>query len=93
MPPLPQLPAAQLLEMDRYAIAQAQALAAAVAADYARFEFHLVVQRLQTYCSEDLGGFYLDVLKDRLYTTAPEQRRPPVRANRARADPRHPAAS
>ena len=65
------LPAAQLLEMDRYAIAQARILAAAVAADYARFEFHLVVQRLQTYCSEDLGGFYLDVLKDRLYTAAP----------------------
>jgi isoleucyl-tRNA synthetase len=65
------IPADQLLEMDRYAIAQCQALAAAVAADYARFEFHLVVQRLQTYCSEDLGGFYLDVLKDRLYTTAP----------------------
>jgi isoleucyl-tRNA synthetase len=65
------LPAAQMLEMDRYAIAQAKALAAAVAADYARFEFHLVVQRLQTYCSEDLGGFYLDVLKDRLYTAAP----------------------
>src|SRR5450432_3826069 len=65
------LPNAQLLEMDRYAIAQAQALAAAVTADYARYEFHLVVQRLQTYCSEDLGGFYLDVLKDRLYTTAP----------------------
>ena len=35
-----------------------------------RYEFHLVVQRLQTYCSEDLGGFYLDVLKDRLYTAA-----------------------
>ena len=29
----------------------------------------MVVQRLQTFCSEDLGGFYLDVLKDRLYTT------------------------
>jgi isoleucyl-tRNA synthetase len=65
------LPADQLLEMDRFAITQARALAAAVAADYARFEFHLVVQRLQTYCSEELGGFYLDVLKDRLYTTAP----------------------
>ena len=65
------LPAAELLEMDRYAIAQAKTLAAEVAADYARFEFHLVVQRLQTYCSEDLGGFYLDVLKDRLYTAAP----------------------
>ena len=65
------LPPDQLLEMDRFAIAQVHALAAAVTNDYARYEFHLVVQRLQTYCSEDLGGFYLDVLKDRLYTTAP----------------------
>ena len=32
------------------------------------------VQRLQTYCSEDLGGFYLDVLKDRLYTAATRSR-------------------
>ncbi|MEF8767464.1 MAG: class I tRNA ligase family protein [Candidatus Accumulibacter contiguus] len=39
-------------------------------ADYERFEFHRVVQSLQTFCSEDLGGFYLDILKDRLYTTA-----------------------
>jgi isoleucyl-tRNA synthetase len=61
---------AQLLEMDRFAIAQLKTLAAAVAADYERYEFHLAVQRIQTYCSEDLGGFYLDVLKDRLYTTA-----------------------
>jgi isoleucyl-tRNA synthetase len=65
------VPLTQMLEMDRFALAQARALAAAVVADYARYEFHLVVQRLQTYCSEDLGGFYLDVLKDRLYTTAP----------------------
>src|SRR5207247_5332484 len=35
-----------------------------------RFEFHPVVQQLQTFCSEELGGFYLDVLKDRLYTAA-----------------------
>ncbi len=38
---------------------------------YDRYEFHLVVQRLQTFCSEDLGAFYLDILKDRLYTAAP----------------------
>ncbi|MEP6941821.1 MAG: isoleucine--tRNA ligase [Betaproteobacteria bacterium] len=57
-----------LLEIDRYALARAQVLADEVAADYDRYEFHLVIQRLQTYCSEDLGGFYLDVLKDRLYT-------------------------
>jgi isoleucyl-tRNA synthetase len=39
---------------------------------FGRYEFHPVVTRLQIYCSEDLGAFYLDVLKDRLYTTAPE---------------------
>ena len=39
-----------------------------VVADYERYEFHLIVQKLQTFCSEDLGGFYLDILKDRLYT-------------------------
>ncbi len=63
------VPIAGLLEIDRYALAAARALADAVEGDYARYEFHLVVQRLQTFCSEDLGGFYLDVLKDRLYTT------------------------
>jgi isoleucyl-tRNA synthetase len=68
------LPMDALLEVDRYAIAQARGVADAVAADYDRYEFHLVVQRLSTYCSEDLGGFYLDVLKDRLYTTAADSR-------------------
>ncbi len=64
------VPVAELFEIDRVALAQAQMMAIAVEADYGRYEFHLVVQRLQTYCSEDLGGFYLDVLKDRLYTAA-----------------------
>jgi isoleucyl-tRNA synthetase len=68
------IPLAELFELDRFALAQARMLLTAVEADYARYEFHLVVQRLQTYCSEDLGGFYLDVLKDRLYT-APQASR------------------
>jgi isoleucyl-tRNA synthetase len=68
--PADAVPQEALLEIDRFALAQAHALATAVEGDYARYEFHLVVQRLQTYCSEDLGGFYLDVLKDRLYTAA-----------------------
>ncbi|MBA4256484.1 MAG: isoleucine--tRNA ligase, partial [Polaromonas sp.] len=42
-----------------------------ILAHYEKYEFHPVVAKLQLYCSEDLGGFYLDVLKDRLYTTAP----------------------
>jgi isoleucyl-tRNA synthetase len=37
---------------------------------YNVYEFHPVVSKLQVYCSEDLGAFYLDILKDRLYTTA-----------------------
>src|SRR5665213_3501741 len=63
------LDAASLLEIDRYAIAQAQAVMTAAQRDYTDYQFHLAVQRLLNYCSEDLGGFYLDVLKDRLYTT------------------------
>jgi isoleucyl-tRNA synthetase len=68
------VPQAGLFEIDRFALAKARALMDAVAADYGRYEFHLVVQRLQTYCSEDLGGFYLDVLKDRLYTAGANSR-------------------
>jgi isoleucyl-tRNA synthetase len=68
------VPLGELFELDRFALAQAQAMAISVEADYARYEFHLVVQRLSTYCSEDLGGFYLDVLKDRLYTAAKDSR-------------------
>jgi len=60
---------ADMVEVDRYALANMRALADACRADYDRYEFHLVAQRLQMYCSEDLGGFYLDALKDRLYTT------------------------
>ena len=63
------VPADQLLEIDRYAIARAAQLQADILAHYEVYEFHPVVSKLQLYCSEDLGGFYLDVLKDRLYTT------------------------
>ncbi|MBU6436327.1 MAG: isoleucine--tRNA ligase [Betaproteobacteria bacterium] len=65
------VPAAQLLEIDRYALARAAQLQAEILAHYDVYEFHPVVAKLQVYCSEDLGAFYLDVLKDRLYTTAP----------------------
>ncbi len=68
------LPPAEWLELDRYALCLTRRFQARVVEDYERFEFHLVAQRLQTFCSEDLGGFYLDILKDRLYTTAPTSR-------------------
>ena len=63
--------AAEMLEIDRYALSRAAQLQADILAHYEVYEFHPVVAKLQIYCSEDLGAFYLDVLKDRLYTTAP----------------------
>jgi isoleucyl-tRNA synthetase len=62
------------LEIDRYALAMTREMANACMADYAKFEFHLVAQRLQNFCSEDLGGFWLDILKDRLYTAGTDSR-------------------
>ncbi len=59
-----------LLEIDRYALARAAEFQAEILAHYQVYEFHPVVAKLQLYCSEDLGGFYLDILKDRLYTSA-----------------------
>lgn len=66
------VPLSELLEVDRYALARAAELQAEILAHYERYEFHPVVAKLQVYCSEDLGAFYLDVLKDRLYTSAPK---------------------
>jgi isoleucyl-tRNA synthetase len=68
------VPAGELLEIDRYALARLAELVREAVGDYDRYEYHLVVKRLTTYASEDLGGFYLDVLKDRLYTTAAASR-------------------
>ncbi len=67
-PELHAVPVGEMLEIDRYALALAAKLQAALEEDYARYQFHLVAQKLQTFCSEDLGAFYLDILKDRLYT-------------------------
>jgi len=62
------LPVEQWLEIDRYAIALTRQMQDAVLADYRVYSFHTAMQRLRHFCSEDLGAFYLDILKDRLYT-------------------------
>ena len=71
----------QLIEIDRYALSRAAQLQEEILGHYnattgvfegghfGRYEFHPVVSKLQLFCSEDLGAFYLDVLKDRLYTS------------------------
>jgi isoleucyl-tRNA synthetase len=62
------MPVEQWLEIDRYVLALTQKLQDDVRADYERYEFHTAVQKLQGFCSDELGSFYLDILKDRLYT-------------------------
>jgi isoleucyl-tRNA synthetase len=64
------LPVKEWLEIDRYALSLASDLQHSVLQDYQKYEFHTAVPKIQLFCSEDLGGFYLDILKDRLYTTA-----------------------
>ena len=68
--PVNLLPPEQWLEIDRYALALTREMQEGVLADYRVYSFHTAVQRLHNFCSEDLGAFYLDILKDRLYTTA-----------------------
>ncbi|NYT45009.1 isoleucine--tRNA ligase [Alcaligenaceae bacterium] len=62
------VPLEQMFEIDRYALAMTASMQAEVIASFQQYEFHPAVSRLQIFCSEDLGAFYLDVLKDRLYT-------------------------
>ena len=63
------LPVEDLFEIDRYAIARIAQLQTEFLQQVERFEFHPVVSKLEMYCWEDLGGFYLDILNDRLHTS------------------------
>jgi isoleucyl-tRNA synthetase len=68
------LPVEEWLEIDRYALALTQSLQQQMVRDYDNYDFHFVAQKLQGFCSEDLGGFYLDILKDRLYTAGSDSK-------------------
>ncbi len=60
---------ADLVELDRWALQRTATLQREVVEAYRRYEFHLIYQKVHNFCVVDLGAFYLDVLKDRLYTT------------------------
>lgn len=57
-----------LLALDRWIIERAQLLQAEIKQAYDKFEFHLIYQKLHNFCINELGGFYLDIIKDRQYT-------------------------
>jgi isoleucyl-tRNA synthetase len=65
---------AEWIEIDRFALELTRRFQDELVGSYERYEFHLAMQRLVNFCSEDLGAFYLDILKDRLYTTAQDSK-------------------
>lgn len=58
-----------MLSLDRYALERAARLQEDIIAAYNGYNFHQIYQKLHNYCVVDLGGFYLDIIKDRQYTT------------------------
>lgn len=58
----------ELLALDRWLIARARDLGAAIEAAYERYDFHLIYQRVHNFCVTELGALFLDITKDRLYT-------------------------
>ena len=60
----------EMLSLDRFAIYKVDELQSVILDHYEKFEFYLAIQKFVAFCSEELGGFHLDILKDRLYTTS-----------------------
>lgn len=58
-----------MIALDRWAVGRADALQTELRELYDGYHFHLVYQRLHNFCGNELGGFYLDIIKDRQYTT------------------------
>jgi isoleucyl-tRNA synthetase len=66
------LPAPELEELDRWALHQLQKVITRVRRAFERYDFHVVYHALYQFCTNELSAFYLDILKDRLYTSAPQ---------------------
>ena len=58
----------QMVELDRWIVGEAQRLQEEVVQAYRDYNFHLIYQKVTQFCVVELGGFYLDVIKDRQYT-------------------------
>ncbi|KTD16408.1 isoleucine--tRNA ligase [Legionella jordanis] len=60
----------QMVELDCWAIKRAQQLQHEIIEAYKNYNFHVIYQKIHNFCAVDMGSFYLDVIKDRQYTTA-----------------------
>ena len=62
------LPFSEMLALDLWALRRAASLQKEIIEAYEKFQFHLITQKLHNFCVRDMGGFYLDIIKDRIYT-------------------------
>ncbi|MDX1518683.1 MAG: class I tRNA ligase family protein, partial [Gammaproteobacteria bacterium] len=69
------VPVNEMLELDRWALQKTAQLQKEIIRSYDQFQFHQFYQKLHHFCVVDMGGFYLDIIKDRIYTL-PENSRP-----------------
>jgi isoleucyl-tRNA synthetase len=68
------VPYSEMHSIDRHALRQMTAVAGEITGWYDEFAFHKIYQRIMQYCAVDLSAIYFDILKDRLYTSAPRSR-------------------
>ncbi len=62
----------QMLPLDRWIVVKAEFLQQEIIGAYEQYDFHQVYQKVHNFCAMDLGAFYLDVIKDRQYTSQPD---------------------
>ena len=63
-----------MLDLDKWIVSKTADLQVQVLKAYEQYNFHNAMQLILNFCSNDLGGFYLDVIKDRQYTTQEDSR-------------------
>jgi len=64
------VPPEKMVALDAWAVDRAARLQEELLGHYNQYEFLLVFQKISHFCSQDMGGFYLDIIKDRQYTAA-----------------------
>ncbi len=80
-PATDKVPASEMVAVDRWAVWRTQQLQEEVMAAYRSYQFHLIYQKVHNFCSVDLGGFYLDVTKDRALHDRQEESAAPFGAD------------
>lgn len=63
-----------LLELDKWALRRCQILQEEIIDAYENYQFHIIYQKIHNFCAVDMGSFYLDLIKDRQYTTAKQSK-------------------